>query len=88
MKALDLYKYIKDNDIEYRWENNNNERDVIIFPRMFEIEELNKLLPIYLYDDEGIECIMKEGYFAIWMFDICERCDIELKEIFGDDPNN
>jgi len=87
MKALDLYKFIQDNNIEYHWDNNNEERDVIIFPKIFEIEDFNALLPSGIFDDDGVQCVMKEGYFAIWMFDICESCDIELTEIFGEDPN-
>ena len=88
MKALDLYKFIHDNNIEYHWDNNNNERDVIIFPYTFQIERLNKLLPSHLFEEEGVPCFMKDDYFAIWMFEICEACDIELTEVFGDDTND
>lgn len=85
MKALDLYKFIQDNAIEYHWDNNNNERDVIIFPYTFQIEDFVKLISHTI--DEGFECRIMDGYLAIWMFDICESCNIELTEVFGEDPN-
>jgi hypothetical protein len=78
MKALDLYKFIQNNNIEYRW----YDKDVIMFVNCSAIEEFNKLLGPHILDDNGIECRMKDGYFCFMMANICEYSDIELIDIF------
>jgi hypothetical protein len=55
-----------------------------MFVNIFTIEEFAKLLPSGIFDDSGIECIMKDGYFCFYMEQICNYCDIELIDIFPD----
>lgn len=78
MKTLELYKFIEEHNIEYHWHDD----DVIMFVNCRDIEEFNKLLPNTIYDDDGIESIMKDGYFCFWMRQICEYCDIEIEPVF------
>lgn len=78
MKTITLYKFIQDNNIEYHWHDKN----VIIFVNIYLIEEFTKMLPSGLFDDNGIECRLKDGYFAIWMEGICNYCNIEMADIF------
>lgn len=80
MKELDLYKFIQEHGVEYHWHDN----DVIMFVNIWNIEEFNKMLPLNIYDDNGIECIMKQGYFCFKMDLICNYCDIEMERIFTD----
>ena len=88
MKELDLYKFIQDHNVEWSWEVNFDDskegsEDVLIFPHIFQIESFYKILsPSMLFDDDGITCVMKDGYFAIWMDDICECCGIEIEAVF------
>lgn len=82
MTELELYKYITENNIEWHWGENNEQPDVIILPYTFQIEDLNNLLDPTIFDDEGVPCVMKNGYLAIWMRDICEYYDIELERVF------
>lgn len=49
-----------------------------------DIEEFYKILSYSDFDDEGIVCNMKDGYFAFKMKDLCEVHDIELKDVFTD----
>jgi hypothetical protein len=51
-------------------------------PNFYQIEEFNKIASSNIFEEEGIECRMKDGYFAIWMKDICEYYGIELDEVF------
>jgi hypothetical protein len=81
MKALELYKFIQDNNIEWHYEDNEGNEDVIIFPFTFNMDEFIKLIKNY-QPTTGIECCLMDGYFAIWMDDICAYFDIELKEVF------
>lgn len=83
MTELALYKFIKENNVEYHWIDNNT--DVIIFVYIWNVEEFNKLLPDLLFDEEGIECNMKDRYFAFRMKDICEYCDIDMKAVFDNE---
>lgn len=83
MKAIELYKYINENNIEWHRQDNEGTPDVIIFPLTFQIEGFMKILSSGVFDDAGIECRIKEGYFAIWMKDICDYYGIELDEVFS-----
>ncbi len=85
MTAIEIYKYINDNGIDYRWQensDNHNEPDIIIFPFTFQMDEFYKLIKDY-GRDEGIKCILMNGYFAIYMYDICDYYDINIEEVFG-----
>ena len=87
MKAIDFYKFIHENNIEFHWRENNEtkESDVIFFPSYWQIKDMAKLLTNADFDDEGIRCQMKHGYFAFWASDILDAHLIELTEIFGED---
>lgn len=82
MKALDLYKFINDNNVEWHKQNNDGTPDVLMFPHIREVEDFAKLLSSSHFDDSGIECRMKDGYFCFWMKDICDYYGIELEEVF------
>ena len=85
MKELDLYKFIKNNSIEYHWTFvSSDKNEVIIFVNIYNIEEFNKLLGTGILEEEGMECNMKSGYFAFKMNRICEYFDIKLEDIFED----
>lgn len=82
MNALQLYKFITENKIEYHYTNDKD--DVYMFVNYSEIEDFHKILSPNDFDEYGIECIMKDGYFAFKMKDLCEIHDIELKDVFTD----
>lgn len=82
MTELSLYKFITDNEIEWRWDINKNEEDVLIFIYPWNIEDFNKLFSPFMFDDGGIECVMMDGYFCFWMEDICQHYDIILENVF------
>jgi hypothetical protein len=80
MKNIDLYKFVKDNNIEYHWHDDN----VIIFIPVYLIEEWMDLLGWRYLDEDGLKCWMKHKYFCFWMKDICYSFDIDMIEIFSD----
>lgn len=83
MTELTLYRYIKDNSIEWHNEiNTDGDDDVIIFPYYFHLEEFTQLLSPCSFDDSGITCTLRDGYAAIWMKDICEYHGIDIKKVF------
>jgi hypothetical protein len=85
MTADQLRNFVKENDIEYRYVYNreSEQEDLLMFPSVYSIREFNSLLSPCIFDDDGIECYMQDGYFAIWMKHICEYEGIELDEVFG-----
>jgi hypothetical protein len=85
MTALQLYKYVTDNGIEWHWHNHDGEQDVILLPYIMHLEEFNDLLSNGIFDDAGIEITMWKGYVGIWMLDICEYYGIKLEEVFPGD---
>ena len=79
MKAIDLYKFVGNYNIEYHWHNG----DVILFIHFTNIKYFYAILDATIFDDDGINCIMKDGYFCFEMNNICEYYGIELKEVFS-----
>ena len=82
MKSKELKNYIEKYNIEWRYQDNEGTEDVMIFPHWFQIEQFGQLFSPDCFDEEGHECIMKSGYFSIWMKDICDYYGIELSEVF------
>jgi hypothetical protein len=83
MKAIELYKFVTENKIEYHWHGD----DVMMFVDDDKISKFNNILPVSIFDDYGISCIMKYSYFCFEMKHICEYCDIELIDIFPNKEN-
>ncbi|MCT4263414.1 hypothetical protein HZP32_14950 [Elizabethkingia anophelis] len=83
MTELELYKYINDNNIDYRWQLNENEQeDVIIFPYTFQIDDFYKLIKSDTDFEHGVEMKLMDGYFSVYMSDICDYVGIELERVF------
>ena len=81
MTELQLYKFITENSIEWSRKDNNGTMDVMIFPYTFNMEEFVKLIGKH-GPEEGIECVLANGYFAIWMNDVCNYFDIDPDNVF------
>lgn len=80
MTALELYKFVSKNNVEYHYQSDG---DVYMFVDNYLIAEWNNLIsPSTLFDEDGIKCTMKDGYFAFEMKEICDHFDIELKDVF------
>jgi len=82
MTALDLFRYVTENTIEWHYADNGGEEDVVIFPFFYQLKEFTKLLSPSSLDEDGIGIALKDGYVAIWIKEICEYYDIEIKEVF------
>ena len=86
-KAIDFYKYIKKNSIEWHWFDNNGVQDVIILPYTFQLEDFMELLLVTDFDDEGVKCVLKSGYVAIRLGELFENKGIELSEVFPENED-
>jgi len=91
MTELDLYKFVTNNSVEYHWhkehkrnEESDEKTEVLLFVNILDIAEFNKMLGTHILDEEGLDCIMKQGYFVFKMKYICEHFDIELINVFTD----
>ena len=83
MTELQLYKFIKKNNIEWHKEKNQGNDDVLIFVMSFQIESFFELLKDFDFD-EGINCRLKSNYLCVWMVDICEYFGIDFRNVFID----
>jgi len=81
MTELKLYKFIHDNDLEWHRYENDGTPDVIILVDISELQEFSDLVKSYTTDEE-IAIILKDGYVAIWMKDLCEHYNIEMNNVF------
>lgn len=86
-KAIEFYKYIKENNIEWHWFDNNGVQDVIILPYTFQLEDFIELLSETDFDDEGVKCVLKSGYVAIRLGELFENKGIELSEVFPENED-
>lgn len=82
MTELQLYRFIAENQIEWKYEFNEENSDVLIFVPTYHIDEFNKLLPNTIFDERGLECTMKDRYIAFWMQEICEYSGIDMYNVF------
>ena len=83
MNAIQLYKFVNDNKIEYHWINNHS--DVVLMVNNGFIEQWCKMLGVNILSDDGIDCKMRYGYFCFDMNDICIHFGISIDEIFKSD---
>ncbi len=81
MEILDLYKFVHDNDIEYHC-THADDSEIILFVNNYLLDEWSKILGTGILDEEGIECVMKEGYFCFEMKEICDHFGIDIKKVF------
>ena len=67
MKAITFYKFIKENDIEYHFEmNENNEKDILFFIPFNKIEEFTNLLRYSVLSDNIINVVLKNNNIVIF----------------------
>lgn len=91
MTELELYKFIKENNIEWRWEINREggreQDDVILLPYIFQFEDFMKLVGD-AYDEYPLEVKARKDYVAIWMNHICDDFGIEIENVFPKGGDN
>lgn len=80
MKEITLYKFVHDNDIEYHYVE--SEDDIILFVPYFLIAEFETTIGTSIMDEEGLKCVLKSGYIAIMMRNICDYHNVQMFEIF------
>lgn len=87
MTELDLYKFINDNVLEYHWipVGESDRMDVILFVENHVIREWHRLLCDSIFDEEGLDCVMKDGYFCFYMEQICEYHEVLMEDVFPKD---
>lgn len=96
MTELELYKYLNDNSIEthiYKkgaekldlselTDDNYWEWKVYMFPFLHQIHDFMDICSASLFDDEGIECVLKHGYICIDLLPIMGHYGIDPIDIF------
>ena len=85
MTELDFYKWVIENDPEYRWYENrsSNKEDVILWIRFSQINSFMDVLSAPgLFDEGGIEVRLQNDYIVIWASDFLDYFGIELDKIF------
>lgn len=86
MTELDFYKWIKENDPEYRWSTNGGDDDVILWINFRHIQDFVKFINSpSLFDEGGIEVRLQEHGIAIWASDVLDHFGIDLEKIFDKD---
>lgn len=78
MTELQLYKFIKDNDIEYRWES----EEILFWVPFYLLGDLTDLIGSSYLSEGGIQVRLQEGYIAMAGYDMCEYFGINPDNVF------
>jgi hypothetical protein len=80
MTELDIYRFITDNGCDY----NVLEDDAILFVSHGDLHAFTEMIgkQSMLFDDGGIECMLQPYCVALYMADLCERNELDWREIF------
>jgi hypothetical protein len=81
MSELELYKFIKDNNVEIDWRGEK----LIIWIHHMDIKDFCELLGSEFFDDGGYDVNLRFGYsccIALDLVPICDYFDIEPTNIF------
>jgi hypothetical protein len=79
MTELQLYKFIQDNGVEMHWHGD----ELMCFLDAWMINDFCYMASHDLFDDEGIECRLKNSYIAFDLCDVCEYYEIDPENIFS-----
>jgi hypothetical protein len=85
MTELQLFKWVKEWEPEYRWDTNDETKqaDVILWFSVYAIESFYKLLDPSLFNDGGgLDARLVSNSIAIWMGEICDYFGIEIENVF------
>ena len=85
MTELELYNFIEDNNIHYRY---NNGDDVLLFLNHSLIDSFWGLLGSYVSSEGLIEVLLKKNELIFHMNGICEYWGIELNKVFKNKEND
>ena len=80
MTSIQLYKFITDNGLEWRWELNEGEEDVILFLPFYLLDEFTKLTN--WSDDWVYECVLKSNCIVLFIQHICDWHGLDIEDIF------
>lgn len=97
MTELALYRYIADNGIETsifrngrsmddmsQWtEDNHRQWKVYMFPTCSQLQSFVDICSEGIFEDEGIECILKRGYVALDLNEIMAYYGLNPNEVFS-----
>ena len=78
MEALKIYRAFV--EIEKHWNNDNTE--LWVMPNFRELEECLSIFHVNTFEDNGITAHIKGGYLVFDLVPLCERIDLDAKEIF------
>lgn len=84
MTELELYQFINDNEIEYRWEAD----DVYVWIYLGHSLKEFAALSCHFLEDGGYNVNLQETYVCIEMKEVCGYFGIELKNVFGEKPES
>ena len=86
MTELQLYKWIKDNNIQFHYFGDFSE--LWVFPSLIQLEEFFKIATCSLFNDGGIECRLKQNYIAFDLIPIAEYFNIEIENVIPKTEEN
>lgn len=81
MTELDLWQFINENNIRWQVGDNNGEFDIVIFPKIYHMEQFSKLVK-ECSKHIVLKCDLIDDYFVIWMKQICYYYDIDMDKVF------
>ena len=82
MTELQLYKYVSDNQLEWKWDTIKEEENVLLFLQFDELEGFCKLAKEFFDSDWSIPTWIRSFHAVILMSELCFFYDIEMENVF------
>lgn len=88
MTDLELYKFVNDNLIEWKWASPPPESDsmldcdVFLFVPTYQLDDFYGLLSPNMLSNSPQQCWLKDGYVAVPMGSICEYHNVDMDAVF------
>ncbi len=85
MKALELYKFVQKNKLEYHHVTIDSQADVILFVPFDILAEFQNLLGVTFLANRITKGVLKSDCMAFQMVDICDYFDIGVFDVFDNE---
>lgn len=82
MNALELYKFVQKNSLEYHWAETDSQTDVVLFVPIELLSEFANMLGYTILTNKEIRPVLKMNHCVFEMDSICEHFDISVHDVF------
>lgn len=81
MTELDLYKFITENDLEYRWQDNKGEEDLLIWIPFYLLEDFTKMINLDYIGESYLDVVLQSNAICLFLSTVCYAYNIDIETV-------